>query len=228
MRLFSVLLASVAQMRKPMLWAGILAGLAVGGVIFLCVMVMLDGKRDAEHQADQAAANMAETIQEEIARTFELFDLSLQGVVDAMNDPEIVRLTGRARQIALFDNASKATYLNAIIVLDETGKIVDDSRSLVPPDRNLADREYFRVHEDNPDVGMYLSHPFKSRFQEGEWTSPSAGAFPNRTVLLAVWSSEPWTSIIFNPCLQIWLWVLEAWSISFEVMARLSRASPFD
>ena len=44
------------------------------------------------------------------------------------------------------------------------------SRSLVPPELNLADRDYFQVHKDNPDVGMYLSHPFKSRFQDGEWS----------------------------------------------------------
>ena len=95
-----------------------------------------------------------------------LFDLSLQGVIRAMAEPEIARLTGRARQLALFDYAANATYLNAILVLDETGEIIDDSRSLVPPELNLADRDYFQVHRDNPDVGMYLSHPFKSRFHE--------------------------------------------------------------
>ena len=170
MRISSLLLARMALMRRPMLWVGILAGLAAGGFILLCGLVMLDGKRDAERQADQAAANIAETIEHDIARTFEMFDLSLQGVIRAMAEPEIARLTGRARQLALFDYAANATYLNAILVLDETGKIVDDSRSLVPPKLNLADRDYFQVHRDNPDVGMYLSHPLKSRFQDGEWS----------------------------------------------------------
>jgi diguanylate cyclase (GGDEF)-like protein/PAS domain S-box-containing protein len=56
-----------------------------------------------------------------------------------------------------------------MLVLDETGKIVDDSREVPPPDLNLTDRDYFQVHRDDPDVGMYLSHPFQSRFQQGEW-----------------------------------------------------------
>jgi diguanylate cyclase (GGDEF)-like protein/PAS domain S-box-containing protein len=169
MRISSFLLARVALMRRPMLWVGILAGLAVGAFIFLCAMVMLDGKQDAERQADQAAANMAEAIEHDTARTFEMFDLSLQGVIRALTKPEIARLTGEARQIALFDYATNATYLNGILILDETGNIADDSRSLKPPAQNLADREYFRVHRDNPDVGMYLSRPFKSRLHDGEW-----------------------------------------------------------
>jgi diguanylate cyclase (GGDEF)-like protein/PAS domain S-box-containing protein len=144
--------------------------LAVGGFILLCNTVMLDGRLDAERQADQAASNITETIAEEIARTFETFDLSLQGVIEAMREPEIARLTDKARQIALFDNAAKATYLNAIHVLDETGKLVDDSHSPTPRELNFADREYFQVHKDNSDVGMYLSPPFQSRFENGEWS----------------------------------------------------------
>jgi diguanylate cyclase (GGDEF)-like protein/PAS domain S-box-containing protein len=169
MRPSSFLLARVALTRRPMFWIGILAGLAAGGFILLCGLVILDGMRDADRQADQAAANMAEAIEHDTARTFEMFDLSLQGVIDAMKEPEISRLTGKARQMGLFDYAAKATYLNAILVLDETGEIVDDSRSLVPPEQNLADRDYFQVHRDNPDVGMYLSHPFQNRFLKGEW-----------------------------------------------------------
>ena len=152
-----------------MLWVGILAGLAAGGFILLCSLVLLDGERDAERQADQAAANMADALEHDIARTFEVFDLSLQGVIRGMREPETAQLTGRVRQLALFDYAANATYVNNIIVIDETGKIVDDLRSLVPSEKNLADREYFQVHKDDPEVGMYLSHPYKSRAREGGW-----------------------------------------------------------
>jgi hypothetical protein len=45
-----------------MFWVWILAGIGCRGFILLCATVVLDGKPDAEHQADQAAANMAETL----------------------------------------------------------------------------------------------------------------------------------------------------------------------
>ena len=169
MSILSCLQARTGLIRSPMLWVKMLAGLAAGGFLLLCVLVMLDSKRDSERQADQAAANVAKTVEEDIERTLAMFDLSIQGVIPAMAEPEIARLTGRARQLALFDRSANAPYLNAILVIDETGKIVDDSRSLVPPKLNLADRDYFQVHRDNPDVGMYLSRPIESRGENGGW-----------------------------------------------------------
>ena len=169
MNVLSRLLARLAPMRRPMIWVWLVAGLAIGGFILLFVLLILDGKRAADNESDQDAANMVDVIDHDTARTFEMFDLSLQGVVRGLTEPETARLTGRARQLALFDYAANATYLNAILVLDETGRIVEDSRSLVPPGLNLADRDYFQVHRDDPDVGMYLSRPFQSRFGQGEW-----------------------------------------------------------
>lgn len=155
--------------RNPMLWIWILAGLAAGGFALLCGLVVLDGKRDAERQADMAAGNMTQTIEQDIARTFELLDLSLQGVIRGLQEPEFSALRGEARQLALFDYEANATYLNAILVLDETGAIVEDSQSLVPPKLNFADSDFFRIQRDHDDVGMFLSQPLKSPWQEGEW-----------------------------------------------------------
>ncbi|HWG07291.1 MAG TPA: EAL domain-containing protein [Beijerinckiaceae bacterium] len=133
-------------------------------------LVMVEGKRDADHLAKQAAANIADTIEHDTARTFEIYDLSLQGVLQALSEPEIARLTGKARQTALFDYAARATYFNAILVLDENGKIVDDSNLLDPPGFNLADRDYFQVQKENPDAGLYFSRPLQSRYLDGDWT----------------------------------------------------------
>ena len=170
MRVSSILRACVASMRKPIFGIGLLASLIAGGFILLFGFIMQEGTRDADRIASQAAANIVDTIEHDTARTFEMYDLSLQGVVQALAQPEIAGLTGKARQIALFDYAAKATYLNAILVLDETGKIVDDSNSLVPPALNLADRDYFRIHKDDPDVGLYLGNPLKSRIMDGDWS----------------------------------------------------------
>ena len=170
MRVPSLLPALVALIRRSTVWVWILAALVAGGLILLCGLVILDGKKEADRQADQATANIADTVAHDTARTFEMLDLSLQGAIHVLADPETTLLTGRARQLALFDYSTNAIHVNAVLVVDETGKIVDDSNSLlVPPKDNLSEKEYFRVHKDNPDAGLYISHPFRSHFQDGEW-----------------------------------------------------------
>jgi hypothetical protein len=84
--------------------------LTVTAVVLLCGKVVWDGKLDAERQSDVAAANIATAVEQDIARNFEMYDLSLNGVIEALADPEAARLTGRVRQLALFDHAATATY----------------------------------------------------------------------------------------------------------------------
>ena len=117
-----------------------------------------------------AAANIAEAIGQNTAQTFEVLDLSLQNVIRAISQPEIARLTGKARQIALFDYVVNAAYVNEFFVLDQTGAIVDNSNSLVLPKVNLADSDYFKVPRDHSDIGTYISRPFKNRSGDGDWS----------------------------------------------------------
>ncbi len=70
----------------------------------------------------------------------------------------------------LFDRAATAKYLGEMLVLDASGNIVIDSGGDIPRKGNFADRRYFTVQRDNPDVGLYISDPFHSRLRNG---SPS-------------------------------------------------------
>jgi diguanylate cyclase (GGDEF)-like protein/PAS domain S-box-containing protein len=158
--------ASMAFMRIPMVWIGLLGGLVAGGLIILCGLMLWDGRRDAEQQADRAAANIVSAVEQDIARSIENFDLSLQGVMQGLDEPEVSPLTGKARSMALFDNAATAPYLNAIFVLNEAGKVIEGSRQLVAAGSDYSDRDYFRVHQENPNRGMYLSQPLKSRVND--------------------------------------------------------------
>jgi len=157
----------LAFVRLPMFWIGLLGGLAAGGLVVLCGLILWDGRRDAEAQADSAAQNMVSVVEQDIARTIGNFDLSLQGVIQGLREPEVAPLTGKARAMALFDYAATAQYLNAIFILDENGKVVEGSRTFSSKITDFSDRDYFTVHRNNPDVGMFLSHPLVSRVNNG-------------------------------------------------------------
>ncbi|MDF2117454.1 diguanylate cyclase [Roseiarcaceae bacterium H3SJ34-1] len=157
----------LAFARSPMFWIGLLGGLAAGGLVILCGLILWEGRRDAKNQSDRAASNVVAVVEQDIARSIENFDLSLLGVIRGLGEPEVTPLTGRARSMALFDNAATAPYINAIVVLDETGKVAEDSRQGFSGANDFSDRNYFKVHKDNPNAGMYMSPPLKSRVNDG-------------------------------------------------------------
>ena len=121
--------------------------------------------------SEQAATNIATLAEQDVARNIELFDLSLQAVLEGVNDPEVIGQTPRLRQKSLFDRSATARGMGALVALDKDGTIVHDSMSEVPRAGNFADREYFIAQRDSPtNVGLYISLPFKARMQGGIWS----------------------------------------------------------
>jgi diguanylate cyclase (GGDEF)-like protein len=107
-----------------------------------------------------ASDNMVSTMSNEIARNLDMFDLSLQAVIDNINYPGVDSVSKEVRQMVLFDRAATAKYLASIEVLDETGRIKLDSRTTTPEQSDHSTRDYFLVHHDNPNLGLYIGHPF--------------------------------------------------------------------
>lgn len=147
-----------------------------GGVVIALVMVSLcaaslyQSRQDALDRARETSRNLALIAERDIERNFELFALSLQAVVDGMNDPQVLALPPALRRQVLFDRAATAKYLGSMLVLDAAGNIVIDAAGDVPRKGNFADRQYFTVQRDNPDAGLYISDPYQSRLRSG---SPS-------------------------------------------------------
>lgn len=146
-------------------------GLAVAiGMLGLGAGVLFDARQDAWKQAILSAENLTLALEREIARSVSVYDLSLQGAIDAWSTPGIDQVTPELRHSAIFDRAASAEYLGSLLVLDREGSIVADSTAVEPHRLNFADRDYFQVHRDHAVTGMFLSRPFRSRLRGG---SPS-------------------------------------------------------
>jgi len=117
------------------------------------------GGRDYQHSRD-AAANLVSSLASEIDRNIELYDLSLQAVVDGMKLPEIDKISPELRQVVLFDRAASAKDMGSIQVMDRLGKVMLDSRSLVPAEANYSGQDFFQAHVRQADVGLYISRPW--------------------------------------------------------------------
>ncbi len=146
----------------------LLSLLAIIGFVAFCAQIVLDARHDAENQTLMADSNLAQAIAQDIARSFEVYDLSLQGVLAALEEPRLSTLDPTLRKLALFDRAADARYMNRIFLLDANGNVTEDSRGGTSTD-TFTDRDYFKVHRDRPDEGMYVSEPMRSRLNNNEW-----------------------------------------------------------
>ncbi|WP_176079454.1 sensor domain-containing diguanylate cyclase [Paraburkholderia tropica] len=125
--------------------------------------VMAQMREDALASARAAAYNMALLFERDAARNLEIYELSLQAVIDALGDPRIAELPDDIRQNVLFDRSATAKHLGVILVANEAGDVIFDSRASPPREVNVADRDYFIVQRDTPNMGLYVSRPFIPR-----------------------------------------------------------------
>ncbi len=129
------------------------------GFSAICVSVMLDMRHSEEALARQALENLVSTIDSDIGRNVELYDLSLRAVVNNITAPGIEHVSKPLRQLILFDHAATAKHFGAIQVFDSSGKLILDASTLDPPPENRSDEEYFKVHREQDDAGLFISRP---------------------------------------------------------------------
>ncbi|MBN9585249.1 MAG: GGDEF domain-containing protein [Afipia sp.] len=168
MKLLAYLRSKLIRSSRTFVWSATACVLLILLGFFLAIGY--DFYRSALRVSEQAATNVATLAQQTIARDIELYALSLQSVLDGVNDPDILYQEPGLRQKILFDRSATAPGLGAIVVLDEHGDISLDSQGYPVRAGNFADREYFKVHRDAAeDIGLYVSEPFKARLQDQAW-----------------------------------------------------------
>src|SRR3984893_324549 len=129
------------------------------GFSAICASVMLDMRHGEEQLARHTLENIASGIDADISRNVELYDLSLRAVASNMVLPEIQEVSKSIRHLILFDHAATAEHFGAIQVFDAKGQLTVDASTMDPAPENRSDEEYFQVHRDRPDAGLFISRP---------------------------------------------------------------------
>jgi diguanylate cyclase (GGDEF)-like protein len=160
-------MADKGSARRPWrLSAKLLIASSVATVIgfsAICANVMLDMRHGEEELARQTLENLAAGIDADIGRNIELYDLSLRAAASSLVMPEIKGVSRPVLHLILFDHASTAKHFGAIQVFDASGQLTIDASSLDPRPENRGDEEYFQVHRNNPDQGLFISRPMLHR-----------------------------------------------------------------
>ena len=162
---------ALKRARHPRMWGRVISAPAVVAVgslfailmVALCTWSSLESRQDATRFSGETQQNIALVVERDVQRNFELYNLSLDAVVDGLLQPDVMALPRGLRQLVLFDRATTAQYLGAVLVLDSAGYITIDSEHIIPRAGNFVDRHYFNVQRDDPHAGLFISDPFDSR-----------------------------------------------------------------
>lgn len=125
----------------------------------------------ALHQAEMDATNLAHSLAQHADDAFEEADAALTGIIervqaDGIDAAQIPRLHAVLQSQQRFIG-----QLAGLFVYDENGRWVVTSNDVDPPNVNNADREYFRFHRNNPDLGPRLGPAILSRSTH-QWVIP--------------------------------------------------------
>lgn len=131
------------------------------GFSLICASVLFSMRRGDEKLAQQTLGNLTSSIDAEIARNLELYDMSMRNVVANMTSPELVEVSRNVRQMVLFDYAATARHFGNIQVLDSGGNVTLDSSTLDPKPQNFATETFFTTHQRDPLFGLYISRPIQ-------------------------------------------------------------------
>ena len=156
------------DMRRPdrLLLASILVVLGIWGLVG---SLLVETRRDAWDRAAMEAANMRRLVARDLARNLEVFDLSLRATQENLMVPGVAELPANIRDMVLFDRAVTASHIGPVFAAADSGEVLHQgggSVSLIGS--NIADRDYFQAHRDNPNLGLYISRPAIG-LESGKW-----------------------------------------------------------
>ncbi|MFK7699558.1 GGDEF domain-containing protein [Pseudomonas caspiana] len=143
--------------------------LAIAAIAVIVVSLLMRERRDAHEAAARASSNIVRLIDADVMRNAELYDTSLQGMINAWRMPELQNIPSNLRQLVLFDRSTVARYKGDLLLLDKNGFILADSTSTRPRPYSLADRPHFQEHVNNPSLEMMVGAPFKAHWGFKDW-----------------------------------------------------------
>ncbi|MCJ2049820.1 sensor domain-containing diguanylate cyclase [Methylobacterium sp. J-070] len=138
--------------------------LAVAGLIGVAALLLWQMRTDAERRSEANANSLVQVLGRDIARNVELYDLSLQAVIEGFGRTDVAQASPELRQMILFDRAASAPGFAFLLLVDSHGAIVSGSNASVPMGLDRSETEYFRHFIAHPDdADLHISPPAVSQ-----------------------------------------------------------------
>lgn len=144
----------------------------VGTVIALAILIGVGVLLRADRQACydhvlERAQSMASVVAVSLGSDIAIYDALLKEMVREAEDAHRPLFPERVRDRVRFGQALSRDFLDDAYIVDKTGRIAAPLDTSGGKAVNVADRDYFRSHETNPSLGLYISQPYASRTHGG-------------------------------------------------------------
>lgn len=151
----------------------VLASVSALAIVIAAGTALILGELRSRQIADaqREVANLSRLLAEQTARTLQSVDFILKGAIERVREgqarPQLMeQTTVRALMQA---RISGVPYVRALCIFDPQGRLSLHSHVHPAPKLYVGDRDYFKVHMENPGYGLYIDKPARSRLT-GEWT----------------------------------------------------------
>jgi signal transduction histidine kinase len=172
------------QPKKPRrAWRRIHPAIAIAAVTVLLISVIVPSRylflsemRDeALKSAQTNLAHQSTALAEQADSSFKAVDLVLSSVGDyigrkGVTDSASYRrmMSDRETHLMLAEKLTGLTFVDALLMIDDSGKLVNFSRTWPLPPGNVSDRDYFQALKGDPNLESFISKPVRNRIT-GTW-----------------------------------------------------------
>jgi diguanylate cyclase (GGDEF)-like protein len=141
---------------------------AAGASLLVCLTLLgaylcIDLRDIAWHGARRNGANLLAVIEEGVGHSIRTYDQSLRDAARLASRPDIAALEPELRRLALFNVSPLQSGLGPIAVTDVDGHIRMTSDPNLSPQLNLSDLPEFETLRSDPQAGLLLTGPTRSR-----------------------------------------------------------------
>ena len=170
---------------------GTLMSLAALGISAATLWI---GRSEVIEHAHETSRNVAAVLVSQIARTVETSNNALVALASDLGKPAVRRMDAGLRHDLLFERTA-AQYVTGMGVTDRHGQLIDGCCGTTHR-WDFSDRDYFKVHRDADNVGLYVSEAYRARSRDGKNRSLCRGASNGRTIRSTASRWSPSTSPI--------------------------------
>ena len=139
-----------------------LVALIIGGLAAVTHYETARGRERAVENAVRQTRNLALALQVDAQSAFRAADQAVMAVADALGKGHGAGMDDDAVVALMRSQLARGAVFRNLLVTDAAGRIRHSAREALPP-VSIADRDYFRLHRERPDLGLHISPPLLSR-----------------------------------------------------------------
>ncbi|WP_342152902.1 EAL domain-containing protein [Methylorubrum sp. SB2] len=145
--------------------------LAAGTSIFIA-----DMHRQAVHDVEHSLVGLSTVLADQADRSLQSMEMVQDAIIRGMHEANVstpadfaIAASRKDMHLALKARVAALPQVNAITIVDRTGKLLNFTRFWPIPDINIADRDYFKALVADPSMQRFISQPVQNR-GDGVWT----------------------------------------------------------